>query len=205
MRIDKLSPNENLGEQENLSVFDHMFFFPEVDADIEAIAFVPIEEVEAQLSSRGLDPHAPFPIRLTRMLSEQGTQIGSETGACSLNAFKENSAITMFSRLGAYVRAARPSLATTFCHLLMLLVIFQVICFVRYLSLDHEVQRVRILVRGASATPGEELTTGNNSDLGQTGSLHLSPEPSGSSSGNSNSSYEKASKSRKRKGGDRFC
>lgn len=177
MENHKLYADENLREEEDFSAFGNMLYFPEMDEDVEVIAFLPIEEVETRLASMGADPNVPFPAALIRMLSEEEKQIGSES---NLSAFKDRSTKAKLFGILAYLRVLRPGLSDTICYALMLLVIFQVFCVVRYISLSREVQQVR-----------EEIAAGDSTDLDRNADSR-SIEPLESSAGDTNARVVKA-------------
>lgn len=177
MEIDKLYGNEILCEEDNLSSFGNMIYFPEMDDDVEAIACLPIEEVKTRLVRMGADPNVPFPAALTRMLSEQEEHIGSKS---ALGTLKDRSTKARVFGLLAYLRGFSQGLLAAFCYALMLLVILQIFDPGKYISWSRDAQRV------------QEITAGDSSADLDRNAVSRSIEPPETSAGDTNATVVKA-------------
>jgi len=78
MTINELLPDENLTEGSVIRALDEILSFPPTDDDIEAVVSMTTNEVDAELMRMGVDPNAPLPEWIVRLIRNEEAPSSAE-------------------------------------------------------------------------------------------------------------------------------
>ena len=138
MGINDLNSEVRSTEEETVCALDNVYLFLHSDADLEAMASMPIEEVDRQLIRMGLDPNAPLPARILKLIPNKEDQIVSSSVAEHLDNTKVHTAKAGSMFGGFRERLAESSLQLARSYAAAFAAVFGLIVFVTYISLHVE-------------------------------------------------------------------